>query len=78
MSIGTEFYFGYRLVETNAITKQIPRRTHRKQRINKKWLKRYGHKTVPDDEKIIISGDNIFATPKTIQKRIAQLKGGEG
>ena len=77
MNTGTAFYCGYRLVETNAITKQIQRRTHRKQRINKKWLKRYGYKTVLDDEKIIIANNSIFATPKTIKKIIEQLKGGE-
>ena len=65
------YYNGLRLIETTAITKQVQRRTHRKRRINKKWLKKYGYKTVLDDEKVIKFGDCILATPKTIKKIIA-------
>ena len=68
-------FMGFRLVETTAITKQVQRRTHRTRRINKKWLKRYGYKTVLDDGKIIRLGDCILATPKTIKKLISALKG---
>ena len=68
------YYNGLRLIETTAITKQVQRRTHHKQRINKKWLKRYGYKTVLDDGKIILFGDCILATPKTIKKIIATIK----
>lgn len=64
------YYNGFRLVETTAITKQVQRRTHRKRRINKKWLKRYGYKTVLDDERIIQFGDCLLATPNTIKKII--------
>ena len=70
-------YMGYRLIEATAITKQVQRRTHRKRRINKKWLKRYGYKTVLDDERMIICGDCIYATPKNIKKIIKAMKGGE-
>jgi hypothetical protein len=70
-------YFGFRLVETNAITKQVQRRTHRKKRINKKWLKRYGYKTVLDDSKIIRCGDTLFVTPKTLKKLISEIKENE-
>lgn len=69
------YFNGYRLVETAAITKQVQRRTHRKRRVNKKWLKRYGYKTVPDDAKIILYDGCIFATPKTIKKIISTMKG---
>ena len=66
-------YNGMRLIATNAITKKAQRRTHRKRRINKKWLKRYGYKDVPDDEKIIIYGDCILATPKPVNKLIEEI-----
>ena len=69
------YYSNFQLIETTAITKEVQRRTHRKRRINKKWLKRYGYKTVLDDGKLIISGDCIFATPKTIKKIIAAMQG---
>lgn len=61
---------GFRIFESTAITKNIQRRTHRKRRINKKWLKRYGYKTILDDEKIIRVGDRLYATPNTVKKLI--------
>lgn len=67
-------YGGYYLIETNAITKRVQRRTHRKKRINKKWRKRYGYKDVPDDGKILMMGEKIFATPKTAKKLVEHLK----
>lgn len=69
------YYMGFELIETTAITKQIQRRNHRKRRVNKKWLKRYGYKTVLDDGKIIRCGDCLFATPNTIKKLISVMKG---
>lgn len=67
----TAYYNGFRLIETTAITKQVQRRTHRKRRINKKWAKKYGHKTILDDGRIIQFGDCLLATPNTIKKIIA-------
>lgn len=61
-------YQGIRVIETNAITKKIQRRTHHKRRINKKWLKRYGYRMVADDEKVYVIGDCIFGTHKAIKK----------
>lgn len=69
------YYCGYRLVETTTITKLVPCRTHRKRRINKKWAKRYGYKTVLADDVIIPAGNCLYATPKTIQKLISEAKG---
>lgn len=68
------YYNGFRLIETTAITKQVQCRTHRKRRINKKWRKRYGYKTVLDDGRIIQFGDCILATPNTVKKIIAATK----
>lgn len=68
---------GFRLIETTAITKEVQRRTHHKRRINKKWAKRYGYKTVPDDERMIMFGDCILATPNAIKKIIAAVKENE-
>lgn len=76
MNQSTAYFNGFRLVETTALKKEVQRRTHRKRRINKKWLKRYGHKTVLDNGIIIRYGDCLFATPKTVGKIIAAMKGG--
>lgn len=70
------YYNGYLIVETNAITKEIQRRTHKKHRINKKWAKRYGYKTVSDDRVIIQNGSIIYATPKAVKRIVAAMKGG--
>ena len=67
-------FMGFRLIETTALTKRVQKRRHRKRRINKKWLKRYGYKTVLDDGRIIRFGDIIYATPKTIKKIIDAAK----
>lgn len=74
MAQPTASYMGFRLIETTAITKEVQRRIHRKRRINKKWLKRYGYKTVLDDGNIIRFGDCIYATPNTIKKLMAVMK----
>ena len=74
MTESSVYFNGFRLIETTAITKQVQRRTHRKRRINKKWAKRYGYKTVLDDGRIIQYGDCILATPNTVQKIIAAMK----
>lgn len=75
MTRSVAYYNGFRLVETTAITKIVQRRTHSKRRINKKWLKRYGYKTVLDNETIYRFGDCILATPNTIRKIIEKMKG---
>lgn len=69
-----QYLMGYRLIETTAITKEVQRRTHRKRRVNKKWLKRYGYKTVLDDGRIFRYDDCILATPNTVKKIIAAAK----
>ena len=53
---------GMDIIITERITKDIQRRKHKKRRINKKWLKRYGYKCVPDDDKIIMSNNKLFMT----------------
>lgn len=61
-------YFGMEIFITELITKDIQRRTHKKRRINKKWLKRYGYKCVPDNDKIILSDNKLFMTKGAYEK----------
>ena len=74
MTQSIAYYNGFRLIETTVITKEVQCRTHRKRRINKKWLKRYGYKTILDDGRIIQFGDCIYATPNAIKRIIATIK----
>lgn len=73
------FYGGmcFRIEETNSLTKKVQRKTHRKKRINKKWLKRYGMHDVPDDGHILVMGDVLFMTPRTVQWIKKELGGTE-
>lgn len=59
---------GYKILITEYITKDIQKRTHRKKRVNKKWLKRYGMKIVPDNTKILLVNNTLMMTEKCYEK----------
>ena len=59
---------GMEIVIAECLTKDIQRRTHKKRRINKKWLKRYGYKCVPDNDKMIVFNNKLFMTKGTYEK----------
>lgn len=59
---------GMEIVITEYLTKDIQRRTHKKRRINKKWLKRYGYKCVPDNDKMIAFNNKLFMTKGAYEK----------
>lgn len=59
---------GMRIFTTNMITKDVQARKHKKKRINKKWMKRYGYKCAPDNEKIIATNDMLFMTNRCFEK----------
>ena len=54
--------FGMEIFITELITKDIQKRKHKKRRINKKWLKMYGYKSVPDNDKMIVFNNKLFMT----------------
>ena len=60
--------FGMEIIITECLTKDIQRRTHKKRRINKKWLKRYGYKSVPDNDKMIVFNNKLFMTKGAYEK----------
>lgn len=60
--------FGMEIIITELITKDIQRRKHKKRRINKKWLKRYGYKCVPDNDKMIVFNNKLFMTKGAYEK----------
>lgn len=68
MNIQTIEGLGCKILITEYITKDIQRRTHRKKRINKKWLKRYGMKIVPDNTKILLVNNTLMMTEKCYEK----------
>ena len=60
-------YLGYKILITEYITKDIQRRTHKKKCINKKWLKRYGMKIVPDNTKILLVNNTLMMTENVMK-----------
>ena len=69
-----DYFNGFKLIGTDFIVKKIQARKHKKKRINKKWLKKYGYKDIPDYEQIIVVDGCIFAQPRTIEKLIRVIK----
>ena len=64
---------GVRVVTTDLMRVWVQARKHRKKRINKKWLKRYGYKQVPDMNTVRIAdvpgmGRVLFCHPKLYEK----------
>lgn len=72
-----EYLYGKRIIITNMITKDVQARKHRKKRINKKWLKRYGYKAVPDDTKVYATNDAIFMTKRCFRRLKKKIKSGD-
>ena len=66
-------YNGIRIVACNYIRKREQARTHKKKRINKKWLKRFGYRYVPDLSVMYMTdvpgyGKTLFCHPKVVEK----------
>lgn len=73
----TEYLYGKRVFITNMITKDMQARKHRKKRINKKWINRYGYNAVPDDTKIFVTNDAIFMTKRCFQRLKKKIDSGD-
>lgn len=70
------FYFGLRIVTDASLGKMVQARTHKKKRINKKWRKRFGFKSVPDGDKmyVIPPAGVIVMHPGTYEKLKKSIK----
>lgn len=58
---------GMKVMEVDIVKKYVQRKTHKKKRINKKWLKRYGTYPIYDDNCYMIN-NTLIGSPKTINK----------
>lgn len=67
------FYMGYRIVASEYCSDRVRSRRHRKRRIDKKWLKRYGYKYVPHKEIYITANRMIIGHPRVIEKLIKAI-----
>ncbi|MBQ7863807.1 MAG: hypothetical protein IJ353_04980 [Lachnospiraceae bacterium] len=79
IGILVDYYNGIPIVVTDAITKKIRSRTHRKKRIDKKWLRRYGYKEVTDHSKTILVNGTLYMSQKMydrLQEELAKIRAG--
>lgn len=63
-----EQLWGKNIIISDRITKDVQARRHKRKRINKKWLKMYGFKTVPDNTRIFVTDKCVFMTEKNYEK----------
>lgn len=64
---------GYTVFASEACADTVQARRHRKKRINKKWLKRYGTKTVPWNKVIVTADRKMIMHPKIYEALAAEL-----
>ena len=68
-------FSGYELICVNSCADWVQARTHKKKRINKKWRKRYGMKTVPWNRYFLDTANmKIYGHPTMIEKLIQGIK----
>lgn len=60
--------FGYKIISDIHMVDMVRVRTHKKKRIDKKWLKRYGWKSVPKKDVLIMNGNTIVAHPSIVSQ----------
>ena len=65
-------FVGYPVISTVYMSHAVQARKHRKKRINKKWLKRYGMRQVPYKHLVLCDG-KVYGHPDIISKLIAEI-----
>lgn len=68
MKIENGFLNGIPIVIENHITKLVRSRRHKKRRIDKKWLKKYGYKEVQDESKMYMFEGKLLMSQKCFDK----------
>lgn len=68
-----DYMSGMPIFITDVIKKDVRKRTHKKKRIDKKWEKQYGYKSVTDDEKCIMFNGTIYMSQKFYEKVKSRL-----
>lgn len=66
-----EKLYGMEVISSETLfdTIEVQKRKHKKKRINKKWIKRYGYKIIHIPKKeVFIFENKIIGHPKTIKK----------
>ena len=75
--IEVDYYNGIPIVVTDAITKKVRCRTHRKKRIDKKWMQRYGYKYATDNSKTLLVNGTLYMSQKLhdiLKEELAKMR----
>ena len=67
------YLFGKPVIITDKITKKVRSRKHKKKRIDKKWLKRYGYKEVQEHSKILLVNNTLYMSQENYDRIKAEL-----
>ena len=71
-------WHGYKVISDKNCVEQVQARRHKKRRINKKWLKRYGMKCVPSRKIYVIRDPRVIVGhPIVMDKLIEKIKAEE-
>jgi hypothetical protein len=68
------YFNGYNIIESEYCVDHVRSRKHKKRRIDKKWLKRYGYKYIPKKEVYITADRMIIGHPIVIRKLVESIK----
>jgi hypothetical protein len=68
------YFNGYTIIESEYCVDQVRSRKHKKRRIDKKWLKRYGYKYIPKKEIYVTKDKMIIGHPIVIKKLVESIK----
>lgn len=68
-----ELFCGLRVIITDKICKQVRAKKHKKRRIDKKWLKKYGFVDVPDNNKMLHIDNSLYMTQRCYDKVVTLL-----
>ena len=72
-------WHGYKVISDKHCVERVQARRHKKRRINKKWLKRYGMKVVPSKNIYVIRDQRVIVGhPIVMDKLIEKIKEQEG
>lgn len=68
-------FMGFKIVATELCSHREPARRHKKKRIAKKWLKRFGYRLVPNNSVTVFkTGRVMYCHPSIYSKIMEQIK----
>jgi len=67
---GRYWLYGYHIIPTEEMSYTVQNRRHKKRRINKKWLKRYGVTKIPRDDVLVVETEKTMIMHPRVLKAL--------